>query len=162
MDGMDMHNGSMGGMHMTFYFGNDATILFAPWKVTTWQGMLWSCIIVLVVSFAYEGLKTFRQRLLKVAKAQRSEDSTNSEETNEDNVMFLSPTRWRQNRCRVVLHLIQTSLHLIQITVGYMLMLVAMTFNAWLFISLVLGASLGYLLFNFRDVFSEELHDPCH
>lgn len=23
---------------MYFYFGNDATILFAPWKVSSWQG----------------------------------------------------------------------------------------------------------------------------
>lgn len=175
MDGLNMGNHGMGnhsmdnqsmGMHMTFYFGNDATILFAPWKVSSWQGMLWSCIVVLIVSFAYEGLKTVRQRLLKVAKVQQQKESTNSADAGDDDDRLLiavpSSSSWTRSRRRIAFHLIQAQLHLVQVTVGYMLMLVAMTYNAWLFISLVIGATLGYLIFNYHSIFVDNLHNPCH
>jgi len=43
-------------------------------------------------------------------------------------------------------------------------MLIAMTFNAWLFISVVFGASLGYFLFNYRQSMNidDVTEDPCH
>ena len=60
-------------------------------------------------------------------------------------------------------HLVQTLLHLVQFTLGYMLMLIAMTFNVWLFVSVVVGASLGYFLFNYRQSLNVDvMEEPCH
>lgn len=47
-------------------------------------------------------------------------------------------------------HLIQTFLHMLQITVSYLLMLVFMTYNTWLCLSVVLGAGFGYFLFGLK------------
>lgn len=164
-----MKNGSMGGMHMTFYFGNDATILFGPWKVSNWQGMLWSCVVILVVSFLYEGLKFLRQHLLNCARAQLSRAHARDQSSTEDDddELLLAEFSWgrRFNRrtIRILLHVTQTVLYLIQLTIGYMLMLVVMTYNAWLLISVVLGAGVGYLAFNFRSaMMDEQLEGPCH
>jgi len=64
----------------------------------------------------------------------------------------------------VFLHLLQASLHVVQVGLGFLLMLVAMTFNGWLFLAVCFGAGLGYLLFaKFRNINSfKKQSDPCH
>ncbi len=47
-------------------------------------------------------------------------------------------------------HLLQTLLHLLQVTLSYTLMLVFMTFNSWLCAATVGGMALGYFLFGWR------------
>ena len=62
-------------------------------------------------------------------------------------------------------HILQSVLHVIQVGIGYLLMLVAMTFNGWLFLAVCFGAGVGYFLFaksrhlmgNFR-----EKNEHCH
>ena len=43
--------------------------------------------------------------------------------------------------------MVQTGLHVLQVGVGYLLMLVAMTYNGWLFLAICLGAGTGYFTF---------------
>ena len=65
----------------------------------------------------------------------------------------------------VSVHLLQSVLHVVQVGYAYLLMLVAMTYNGWLFLSIAFGAGVGYLLFaksrhlmgNFR-----EQNEHCH
>lgn len=45
------------------------------------------------------------------------------------------------------MHLLQSVLHVVQVGYGYILMLIVMTFNGWLFLSVCFGAGVGYLLF---------------
>lgn len=42
------------------------------------------------------------------------------------------------------MHLAQTGLHVIQLTISYLLMLVFMTYNFYLCISVIIGAAIGY------------------
>lgn len=46
--------------------------------------------------------------------------------------------------CSWLLHVIQTCLHVLQVTLGYMLMLCVMSYNVWIFLGVVLGSALGY------------------
>jgi solute carrier family 31 (copper transporter), member 1 len=59
-------------------------------------------------------------------------------------------------------HVIQTLLHMLQITVSYLLMLVFMTYNTWLCLSIVLGAGLGYFLFGLQRLTSIDVNEHCH
>jgi len=59
-------------------------------------------------------------------------------------------------------HIIQTSLHMLQITVSYLLMLVFMTYNTWLCLSVVLGAGLGYFIFGLQRLTSIDVNEHCH
>ena len=43
-------------------------------------------------------------------------------------------------------HLKKTCLYLVQFLVGYFLMLVAMTYNVWLFLAVIIGCGLGHFL----------------
>lgn len=45
------------------------------------------------------------------------------------------------------LHFFQTFLHLIQVTLSFLLMLIFMTYNTWLCLAVVLGAGTGFFLF---------------
>lgn len=52
----------------------------------------------------------------------------------------------RTNTCNIH-HLSQTFLHVVQVVVGYLLMLVVMTFQVYLGLAVVIGAGLGYFFF---------------
>lgn len=45
-----------------------------------------------------------------------------------------------------LLRVIQTVLHMLQVTVGYMLMLCAMSYNVWIFLGIIMGSALGYFI----------------
>jgi len=59
-------------------------------------------------------------------------------------------------------HLIQTLLHMVQITVSYLLMLVFMTYNSWLCLAVVLGAGAGYFIFGVYRMTSIDVNEHCH
>lgn len=51
--------------------------------------------------------------------------------------------KWRSD-----IHLLQTFLHVLQVFVGYVLMLIVMTYNTWLGVAVIAGAGTGYLVFS--------------
>jgi len=59
-------------------------------------------------------------------------------------------------------HATQTLLHVIQVTVSYMLMLVFMTYNVWLCLAVVIGAGVGYFLFAWRRATVVDVNEHCH
>ena len=60
------------------------------------------------------------------------------------------------------LHLLQSLLHMIQVTISYSLMMVFMTFNVWLCVAVVLGAGLGYLMFGWKHKHTAESLEHCN
>ncbi len=63
------------------------------------------------------------------------------------------------------MHLLQSVLHVVQVGYGYLLMLVTMTYNGWLFLAVIFGAGVGYLVFakgrNFMGN-PREQNECCH
>ena len=60
-------------------------------------------------------------------------------------------------------HVVQTLLHALQFTVSYLLMLVFMTYNVWLCLGVVVGATLGYFLFGWKQPATMvSMSDHCH
>ena len=45
------------------------------------------------------------------------------------------------------MHSVQSGLHIVQVGLGYILMLLAMTYNGWLFLAVAFGAGIGYFAF---------------
>lgn len=48
--------------------------------------------------------------------------------------------------CRLLLHGVQTLLHIVQVTLGYLLMLCVMSYNTWIFLGVIVGSALGYFI----------------
>lgn len=161
-----MNMNSTEPMHMTFYAGYNATILFACWHTTSWQEMFGSCVAMLAMAVVYEGLKAARQSLKKRAiqhKRNHQEDSGRETPLDDVPIILRTPAFITGRRLYFLHHLVQTLLHFLQFMLGYTLMLIAMTFNVWLFISVVFGGALGYFLFNYRQSLNVDvMEDPCH
>ncbi len=59
-------------------------------------------------------------------------------------------------------HVVQSLLHVIQVSVSYLLMLVVMTYNGWLFISVATGAGVGYFLFAWKRAVVMDVNEHCN
>ena len=69
--------------------------------------------------------------------------------------------------CRIAMcsgwHWLQAFLHMIQVFISYCLMLIFMTFNAWLCIAVCVGAGIGYLLFGWmRSRMTSSSNEHCN
>ncbi|KAL9988256.1 hypothetical protein ACROYT_G002681 [Oculina patagonica] len=91
------------------------------------SGLVGSCIAVIVIAVFFEGLKSYKGHRHKPCK-----------KNNETTPLIRQPHRI-QNRFQVTDHLKKTLLYVVQFLVGYFLMLVAMTYNVWLFLAVVVG-----------------------
>ncbi|CAF1046720.1 unnamed protein product [Brachionus calyciflorus] len=137
------------GMVMTFHGGYDEVILFDFWKTTDSLSIfIVSCIILFVMAALYEGLKLLRENLARAEMAKRRSQNSSNKPIS---ARLLSKA-----------HIVQSLLHMLQITVSYLLMLVFMTYNSWLCLSVVLGAGLGYFLFGLKRIVAVDVNEHCH
>ncbi|XP_066979869.1 high affinity copper uptake protein 1 isoform X2 [Macrobrachium rosenbergii] len=162
MSGHHMHdmgcsgNDSMGGMSMSFHFGYNEVILFDWWSISDVGGLIGSMVGIFVLATLYEGLKYWREDLMRKAIAKQEYVGNASkgncgEENKQIQVNMLS-----------LPHATQTLLHMLQMIVSYFLMLIFMTYNVWLCIAVVLGAGLGYFLFGWRKATVVDITEHCH
>ncbi|MFQ6666793.1 hypothetical protein Gotur_033025 [Gossypium turneri] len=117
-----MHHHNMMMMHMTFFWGNIAEILFSGWPGRRGAGMYaLALIFIFVLAFLVEWLS--HSRLIKPL----GEGSSN-----------------------VLAGVVQTLLHAIRVGLAYLVMLAVMSFNGGVFLTAVAGHALGFLLFGSR------------
>ncbi|TWW66727.1 probable low affinity copper uptake protein 2 isoform X1 [Takifugu flavidus] len=147
-------------MPMTFYVSNRVTLLFDFWDVHGPVGMLLSVFVVLLLTVFYELFKVWRAWLetkselpqppLKYTPPPpvRSDSTTVLESSQSElSVTHEEPRRLAVNvKNSWLLHIIQTFLHLLQVTLGYMLMLCVMSYNTWIFLGVIVGSGLGYFI----------------
>ncbi|XP_027057528.1 high affinity copper uptake protein 1-like isoform X2 [Pocillopora damicornis] len=128
------HSGEMAGHVMMFHLRRDLSVLFEHWEITSTK--------VFFLAVLYEGLKIFRTRLMHTHSRDARESSRGKD------ITYCGKTRrgCRQNMCTCH-NLVQTIMHVVQVVLGYLLMLVVMTFQVYLGVAVIVGAGLGYFLF---------------
>ncbi|XP_785308.1 high affinity copper uptake protein 1 [Strongylocentrotus purpuratus] len=147
-------------MQMTFYLSTKVTILFEQWAVNSVGGLIGSCIAVFVLAMFYEGLKVGRELLLRrsvVNVRYHSQQISKGSET------FLTETH-NAGEAQLLSwgHVIQTLLHVVQVTLSYFLMLIFMTYNGYLCIAVVMGAGTGYFIFGWKKAIVVDINEHCH
>lgn len=157
-------------MSMAFHGGCNETILFEQWTTSSCGGLFGSMIAIFTLAVLYEGLKFYREHLfwkvynnLQYRAVTENKNGTNGE-TSDSRVVHMvgevmhrtPPTMFSLN------HLLQSFLHLIQVTLSLMLMLIFMTYNSWLCLSVVFGAMIGYLLFGWKKSLVVDITEHCH
>ncbi|EFO27179.1 ctr copper transporter [Loa loa] len=179
-DGHGAHN-----MKMWFHFGYREIILFEFWQIESLYGLLLSCLLIFIMACFYEWIKWFRVYLqLSAARCPPSCQHANNErkldEVKQDDDkrtgcncssvsaplrITLSPgyqqvsTRTAKEDISPTIRLLQAVLYLVQLTLAYCLMLIAMTYNVWLTIAVIAGAAFGHWLFAILKCFNPETDD---
>jgi copper transporter 1 len=158
----------MAMMHpMAFHFGVDAKILFEGWHIRTAGGMVGSCVAIITIAALYEIVKTMKEvhlrRSVRIPRFTTNQWVNSSGDPEAASVGEKSPLfgNWsRKSSLSWSAHLLQTLIYFVQITLAYSLMIVFMTLNVWLCISLLFGLTLGYLLFAKLRFLSDT--EECH
>ncbi|CAF2373104.1 unnamed protein product [Rotaria sp. Silwood2] len=167
----------MMAMAMTFHGGFKEQILFEQWDTKTIGAFIGSWFLIFFVAVLYEGLKTIRDQLSKRDGCQcgqtgerqpsllhhQGQQCENS--NNNDLIPRVQTVKARTNKRGRLLslnHLAQTILHILQMGISYLLMLIAMTFNIYLFLAIILGAGLGHFLFAWRRSSVIDYNEHCH
>ncbi|XP_053694097.1 high affinity copper uptake protein 1 isoform X2 [Sabethes cyaneus] len=167
-------------MSMAFHGGYNETILFEQWKIDSLGGLLWSMLLIFIMAACYEGLKYYREHLFwKTYNALQYRPVTVTEKnprngnvSNNNDAMVNGGaggggggddgSRIVQPTMLSVMHLFQTFLHILQVTLSFMLMLIFMTYNTWLCLAVVFGAALGYFLFGWKKSVVVDVTEHCH
>ncbi|NXM66900.1 COPT2 protein, partial [Serilophus lunatus] len=111
-------------------------------------GMVLSVLVILLLSVLYEALKMgkavlLRRALLALPRSLSQEALTEPQEGDTDPAQGRFLTffhRWFRY------HVGQTLFHVMQVVLGYMVMLAVMSYNAWIFLGAIAGSTLGYFL----------------
>ncbi|KAL8265105.1 hypothetical protein R6Q59_023235 [Mikania micrantha] len=133
-------------MHMTFYWGRSVTLLFDSWKTDSWLSYTLTLIACLIFSVFYQYMEDRRLRL-KLLSTSAVANNTNGtvDATPLLNTKVFTGSRWSVGRfAGAVLFGINSA-------IGYFLMLAIMSFNGGVFVAIVVGLAVGYLLFRSGD-----------
>ncbi|NXA19113.1 COPT2 protein, partial [Ibidorhyncha struthersii] len=104
-------------------------------------GMALSVLVILLLSMLYEAVKMgkavlLRQALLALPRSLSRESLVEPEEGD------AGPTQGRW----FWYHVGQMLFHVVQVVLGYTVMLAVMSYNAWIFLGAIAGSTLGYFV----------------
>ncbi|XP_039023930.1 copper transporter 5-like [Hibiscus syriacus] len=116
-------------MRMTFYWGKDVTLLIDSWKTHSWVSYLLTLLACSIFASFYQYMEDRRLRFRSLASP----------------AVPLLPSYRNSAKFATALLFGTNS------AVGYLLMLAIMSFNGGVFLAIVLGLSVGYLLFRSAD-----------
>ncbi|XP_053137845.1 probable low affinity copper uptake protein 2 isoform X2 [Hemicordylus capensis] len=134
---------------MYFIFSDKVVLLFDFWNVHSPGGMVLSVIVILLLAVLYEAIKVGKAKLVQrtmptVAPSISQEALDEPERASVSNGLdrFVHPPKkW------FLWHSVQTLIHIVQVVLGYLVMLAVMTYNTWIFLGVVAGSAIGYFLF---------------
>ncbi|XP_019195629.1 PREDICTED: copper transporter 5.1-like [Ipomoea nil] len=141
-------------MHMTFYWGKNVTLLFDFWKTDSWTSYTLTLLACLIFAVFYQYMEERRQRfkLISTLSAKKGFDGPCSVPPSSQPspinapLLYSLPTLTVGGR-RYAARFAGAVLFGVNSAIGYMLMLAVMSFNAGVLIAVVVGLSVGYLLF---------------
>ncbi|XP_055942837.1 high affinity copper uptake protein 1-like [Argiope bruennichi] len=136
-------------MHKSYLeFGFEVEdLLFKGLTIKSGVGMVGLCISVAIFTFMYETIKTLRQKLVS-SLGKTSRDFHYMNESHSERSMLVEIKESQQNWNRIRVHTIHAFLYMIQVTMGYFLMLIIMSYNAWLAITVFTAAGFSYYFYS--------------
>ena len=155
---MKMHSNMSMVMQMFFTTKTDVYVLFEEWYVQSVGEMVAAVIGVFIFAMLNEGLKVLREyvnyfvkslnlNIIKPKSTIEGEDRNKYEPLLSENLPPINNSKANRQVNELIGHFVLTLLQTIQYIIGYLLMLIAMTFNLWLFLAVVLGMGTGYFVF---------------
>ncbi|KAF9479027.1 Ctr copper transporter [Pholiota conissans] len=158
----------------------DTCIVFRSWHIGSNSAFFWSCLAIMALGVVYEYLRVFQRKLdvhiaLSLAKGKgRSSRSssrgrgaataTGSTEGNEEELGLLSGHKVLNASLTgtpvpAVSRALRAVVYGATVFLSFFLMLVFMTYNAYLIFATVVGAALGHYIFGSTINVDSVLHD---
>ncbi|CAF1246492.1 unnamed protein product [Adineta ricciae] len=159
-----MHDHMMS--QMAFHTGVTETILFESWITTSPSIFLISCIFIFILSILHEGIKEFhrfseQERLTK--QPVRLDDAIENELARMNTESLPTTIRTKTKiRPSYSERILSNILYTTNIILSYSLMLIAMTFNVYLFLAIVLGIGVGHFIFTLSGITSSSYRNRRH
>ncbi|OAE21453.1 hypothetical protein AXG93_3506s1270 [Marchantia polymorpha subsp. ruderalis] len=125
-------------MHMTFYWGTIATLLFDEWVTRTPLQYYLSLVAIVIFAIIHEWLFMFRVSIASKQNGPRAGGL-------ENNAPLLEKLPAPKSG---VWDIIVALLYGVNASTGYLLMLLVMSFNGGVFIAVVVGLVIGFALFS--------------
>uniref|UniRef100_A0A1B6EDC6 Copper transport protein n=1 Tax=Clastoptera arizonana TaxID=38151 RepID=A0A1B6EDC6_9HEMI len=150
-------------MHEAFWFGLDLKdLLFKDFTINSARGLFFLCMGLISLTILFEGLKVLQIKAkVKSLLLGKPNIFTRVSDDTElfDNTIFINQKR------RLSWFIAEVGLYVIQIISGYVIMLAVMTYNAYIGLSVLLGASIGYAVFGAvlmaNRIENAKLMTPC-
>lgn len=140
-------------MHMTFYWSRQVTLLFDSWSTTTWLSYALTLLACLIVPAFYQYLEDLRVRLRLASSAAKASDPIQAP---------LLRGKLSAGGKFSAVNLAGSVNFAVNSAIGYMLMLAVMSFNGGVFVAIVVGLAVGYLLFRSgEDDVTVAVENPC-
>ncbi|KAL8174290.1 UNVERIFIED_CONTAM: hypothetical protein K2H54_041482 [Gekko kuhli] len=155
------HHGGGMMMEMTFHFSyKNVPLLFSGLVINTAGEMAGAFVAVFFLAMFYEGLKIARESLLR--KSQVSIRYNSMPVPGPNGTVLMETHKTVGQQMLSFPHIFQTVLHIIQVVVSYFLMLIFMTYNAYLCIAVAAGAGTGYFFFSWKKAVVVDITEHCH
>lgn len=151
-------------MHSSFWFDYKLTnFVFKDFNIASVGGLLLLCCGFIAVAVLFEALKIVHVEAKMKSILLRAPINLSCVT---DDVQLLPAEREGTKRKRLLWFLAELGLYVVQIMLGYLLMLAVMTYNGFITIAIALGATIGYYFFGHilmaRQMKSARLTAPCH
>ncbi|XWS26490.1 hypothetical protein CRYUN_Cryun26dG0036600 [Craigia yunnanensis] len=131
-------------MHMTFYWSRQVTLLFNSWRTDSWLSYALTLLACLLASAFYQYLEHVRYRVRRGGKP--------TEGTAEEPFLLQSKGAEAGNRGKwSVGKIVGGVLFGLSSALGYLLMLAIMSFNGGVFLAIVLGLTVWFLVFRIEE-----------
>ncbi|PHH62906.1 hypothetical protein CDD82_1952 [Ophiocordyceps australis] len=152
-------HGSMCSMNMLFTWDTtNLCIVFRQWHIGSPASLVASLVAVVLLAMGYEAMRSVSRQY--EAAMNRRLATLPSYASVTESARFVKWPGQSQGPASQRAHLVKASLYGLQNFYAFMLMLVFMTYNGWVMLSVSLGALLGYLVFG-QDVSSTK-ENACH
>ncbi|XP_030448426.1 copper transporter 5.1-like [Syzygium oleosum] len=153
-------------MHMTFYWSREVTLLVDSWKTTSWTSYAFSILACFLASAFYQFMEDCRVRLKLASSSSSSPSSASADAAKPSSAADADAAAAPEAPLETPLLGSKASsaaaggkkgwtvarvggsvLFGLNSAIGYLLMLAVMSFNGGVFLSVVCGLGVGYLVF---------------
>uniref|UniRef100_A0A8D0GDA0 Copper transport protein n=1 Tax=Sphenodon punctatus TaxID=8508 RepID=A0A8D0GDA0_SPHPU len=136
-------------MPMHFFFSDKVVLLFDFWNVHSPAGMVLSVLVILLMAMLYEAIKVGKVKLLQhTMQAIPTSLSSDRLDVSEGASVNSGPGQPEHSTPRrwFLYHVSQSLFHVVQVVIGYLVMLAVMSYNTWIFLGVIAGSTIGYFV----------------
>ncbi|XP_039288076.1 high affinity copper uptake protein 1 [Nilaparvata lugens] len=134
-------------MHESFWFGFKLDdLLFKGLNITSESGIINACVLILLAAALFEGLKLLQMKVnLNILSI--SSLNFNLPCFNDESELLQENGVTTKKSIEIWWFLLEVGMYAGQVLLGYILMLLVMTYNVYVMIAVIGGAGIGYAMF---------------